>query len=405
MPVSRWARCGCCALPAPPDWSALLTPLAPRHLRQAALSATLQPGFGLGPVGDLQAKDQALRPLARALAQPQRNRPAQALTLFVYRHQLLPNPGPGDVPAELCDTLWDVAEHLVRQVDALSPEQQQLWQALVEPGQEPPAVPRASIQAVAEQPARSLRQYLLRCWAQCGLALRGKLHQRFVEIDLVPLNVAEDALGTDGPLLKQGTGPYDRLLKVLQVHDAFSRPQAYLLTGPAGAGKSTLLRHHLQLAARRLLQHQHGTWAPRPDESDQPPCEVPVYLPLKALPEALKTAQLPAWLQAHWAEAGPPELAQLLAGRGPWFDDGLRARVMLDGLNEVAVARTSHRAERAAAVVNAVRDQLHQALPLLLSKRPPPPRRFDLPGVRGHAQSVGGAPHPPLPGPRVRARG
>ncbi|MBQ0942248.1 SUMF1/EgtB/PvdO family nonheme iron enzyme [Ideonella sp. 4Y16] len=353
---------------APPDWAPLLRPLLPRHLRRLALTATLEPGWGLGPVGGVREKGQALRPLARALAQAD---PAHPLTLGVFRDQPLPQARPGDVPTEPFGTLWHVAEHLVRQADALSPEQQQLWLALVAPGHEPPAVSHALIKAVAAQPAQSLRQYLLRCWAQCGLALRGRLHQRFVEIDLeVPLEVAEDAMGADAPLLQQGAGPYDRLLKVLQVHDASSRPQAYLLTGPAGAGKSTLLRHHLQQAARRLLQHEYGSWEPRPDESDEPPCEVPVYLPLKALPEALETAELPAWLQAHWADAGPPELAQLLAGRGAWFDDGLRARVMLDGLNEVAVARMSQRGDRAGAVVDAVRAQLRHALPLLLSKRP-----------------------------------
>ena len=358
---------------APPDWRHELLRLEPRHLRQSALSATLGPGFSLGRVGGVDAKSQALLPLAAALASQQRG---ELLELGVSADQPLPvmaagRPAAGAVPLKPLADLWAAVQHLAQRADQLTDQQLALWQALIEPGEGPPDLAAGLLKAVSEQPALSLRQYLLRCWATCGRAMHERLHQRFVALDVVPLEVKADALGDRKPLLQQGAGPFPSLQHMLQQHDNTLVQQGYLLRGLPGSGKSTLLRHHLQRAARRLLQQEAGTFRPTPaDAGRPPPHEVPVFLALNTLDEDLPQAALPAWLRGQLLAAGPPELLGLLAGRGSWAQERhLRARVLLDGLNELRVPQASQRAQRAGQVVAALSTLMHGQLPALLSIR------------------------------------
>ena len=358
---------------APPDWRRELLRLEPRHLRQSALTATLGPGFSLGRVGGVEAKSQALLPLAAALASQQRG---ELLELGVSADQPVPvmaggRPAAGAVPLKRHADLWAAVQHLAQRADELTDQQLALWQALIEPGEGPPDLAAGLLKSVSEQPALSLRQYLLRCWATCGRAMHERLHQRFVALDLVPLEVKPDALGDRRPLLQQGAGPFPSLQAMLQQHDNTLVQQGYLLRGLPGSGKSTLLRHHLQRAARRLLQQEAGTFRPTPaDAGRPPPHEVPVFLALNTLDEDLLPAALPAWLRGQLRAAGPPELLGLLAGRGSWATERhLRARVLLDGLNELRVPQASQRAQRAGQVVAAMGTLMQGQLPALLSIR------------------------------------
>lgn len=348
---------------APDPWRGLLARLDASHLQAAALTAALGPGFELVPVGGAWQKGQSLQPLARAL----RTQAGQSLELHVSAKQAVPasQPAADDVPLQPHAGLLQALQRLASQADPLTDAQLQLWHQLSAPGQVPPTVDAATLKAVAAQPATSLRQTLLRCWASCDLAMKGQLHHQFV-----PLEVKPDALGDGHPLLGEEAVPFRNLQQVLRLHDGSMLHQAYLLRGLPGAGKSTLLRHHLQLAARGLLQQLAGTWQPDPgDPGSPPPTEVPVYLALSALPEDIPEAQVAPWVLQQLGSAGPPELQQLLAGRGTWAQRGLRARLLLDGLNELRVARVNDRPERARRVVNAVHALQPQALPMLLSIR------------------------------------
>ena len=361
---------------APPHWRQLLLALEPRHLARCAFSAALGPGFDLLPVGGVVPKSEALLPLARALAA---NASGDApLALGVSALQPLPPgataPQPGQLALLPYANLQDAVAYLAREADLLTTAQQQLWDLLVVPGEAPPTLPPGLLKAVAEQPARSLRQYLLRCWAQCGRAMHESLHQRFVSLDLLetPLDVKADGLGPKKPLLLDGTGPYTSLHGMLQSLDDTLPQDGYLLRGKPGAGKSTLLRHHLQRAARRLLQRGAGSFQPTPaDVGRPPPNELPVYLELNTLAAELDKTALTGWLRDRLHTAGPPELLALLAGRGSWARErGLRARVMLDGLNELRVPQASQRPQRAGDVVAALGALMQGQLPMLLSIRP-----------------------------------
>ena len=345
---------------APPHWRHELMALEPRHLRRCAFSAALGPKWQMLPVAGLGPKCEALLPLARALA-------AQAgadatLELGVSAdHKDLPvdatQPASGRVPIRRYESVLQAAQRLASQADRLSPEQQQLWELLVVRGEGPLSPSPGLLRQVAQQPALSLRQYLLRCWAQCAQAMHPSLPQRFVPLDLVPL--------------KEKDKKYQSLHELLLERDSTMKENGYLLRGKPGAGKSTLLRHHLQRAARRLLQWFDGSFVPTADDAGQPPPhELPVYLALNKL---LPHESPDTWLREQLSHQLPPELLQLLAGQGSWARErGLKARVLLDGLNELRVAHAGQRPARARQVVGAVQALLRgpAGLPLLLSIRP-----------------------------------
>ncbi|MBQ0942228.1 SUMF1/EgtB/PvdO family nonheme iron enzyme [Ideonella sp. 4Y16] len=347
---------------APPSWQHDLMALEPRHLRRCAFTAALGPGWQMLPVGGLGEKSEALLPLAHAIAAQAAHDGAEApLALGVSHLQDVPvgagQAAPGRVAIQPYYSVLEAAQVLASQADRLSPEQQQLWDLLVAPGDAPLSPSPGLLRQVAQQPALSLRQYLLRCWAQCAQAMHPSLPQRFVPLDLVPL--------------KEKDRKYQSLHELLLERDSTMKENGYLLRGKPGAGKSTLLRHHLQRAARRLLQWHAGSFVPTADDAGQPPPhELPVYLALNKL---LPQESPDTWLREQLSHQLPPELLQLLAGQGSWARErGLKARVLLDGLNELRVAHAGQRPARARQVVGAMQALLRgpAGLPLLLSIRP-----------------------------------
>ena len=355
----------------PPPLQANLARLDRRHLATVAVTAALgpQPELELLPVDGTLGKAAALQALATAMARYPQHPDAGTLVLHVSQHQALPvvtGSVPGQVPHRGSLTLGALVQHLAELADPLSPDQTTLLQSLLAPGdQAPHLADDGLLQRVYDAPVHTLRQYLLHAWATYERLLGGQVHQRFV-----PLAVRPDAAGFAYPQLLDGLhGDFDDgVRQVLGKLDG-SGVQAYLLRGAPGAGKSTLLRHHLQHSARhalRALSLPAAALSPQ----DGPP-ELPLVLSLNGLAPGADPA---TWLQQQLA-AHPPALAALLCDQGDWAQQGLRARVMLDGLNELQVAHADQRPARAQQVVQAVLAlrQAHkprgEPLPLLLSIR------------------------------------
>ena len=340
------------------DLAELLGRVPRDTLMRTAVTASLDEHGTLGPVGGALAKAEALAPLLQAWCEQGLEMP-----LHVHRHQQLP-PEPlaprqvplqrhGDLPALLLD--------LAARGEPLSSEQAVLHGALLG-DEERPIVPAPVLRAVLHQPATTLRQYALRCWAQWEDDARGPVHAHFV-----PLSVAADKSGRFAELLD--SKPYDNLAELLHQHDTAGH-DAYVLRGAPGAGKSTLLRHHLQATCRQALRR----WA-----RNQAPAELPVYLELSELParcaapgddDEAAAAAVRDWLWRYLKEQthAPEALLRLLKQGG---SERLHPplRLLLDGLNELRVQDGQQREWRAAEVVGALLDATARPLPPLLSVR------------------------------------
>jgi formylglycine-generating enzyme required for sulfatase activity len=323
-----------------------LSLLSANELRRSAITAAVDVSGCLSPVGGADAK--AL--IARAWTQA-----AMRAGAGIDSSELHLARDGGDSATVEGVTLVEhrslrhLLEHLARRSESMTDAQLHLFALLCGRGERVtlPARPDGLLNSVIESPCRSLRQYLLRCWAEWERRAGGQVHQRFVPLKIEPLEQSVEAKLVEG-------GSYDSLLDLTRCNDALGR-QAYVLRGPPGAGKTTLLRHHLQCLARDALCQLGGGAAGADPGGTSPatavPLEVPVYLPLRAMEP--KHADRAAWLawadrQLAWA---PQELRDLLRGCGPWHRQGWRARVMLDGLNELPVAPGQDRARRAADVV------------------------------------------------------
>ena len=233
----------------PLPWQPLLLRLTAADLALAAASAALGPGFGLLPVAGTLDKAQALHALLEGLAG---HPDAPRLVLHVSHLQGLPSaPAPGQVSQAPHPDLLHLLQHLADQADPLSDDQAGLLQVLLQPGDAPPRLADPLLlQRVYQAPVRTLRQYLLHCWAAFDRQLRGQVYQRFVPLRVQPK--PGDLVHLPGLPGLQGPFPGG-------VQELFARLdgqgfEAYLLTGEPGAGKTTLLRHHLQHCAREALR-------------------------------------------------------------------------------------------------------------------------------------------------------
>ena len=342
---------------APAPWQRHLRRITRSSLRLRAVTAALRDCWALGAVGGLGNKSEALLPLASAMAdaggrlplhvahdQPEGSLPFQDRPPKLVRHREFE--GLLKALAEDCSPMNDAQHALLNDLLAASADV-------------PPQTP-AGLEAVLAAPAPTLMLWLLRCWAQWEQAAR-------VQATFVALDVQETALGDKVPRI-QGQS-FTSIRQLLDDFDPRGLHDAYLLNGAPGAGKSTLLRHHLQQLCCEALQAI---------ERGQQPAQLPVLVPLLALPES-ETDPM-AWLGRRLrAEQAPEEVLHLLQGAAAGAPRTL-PRLMLDGLNELPMADPRQRPQRAAVVVAAFRQAMRAAPPLLLTVRPH--HIGDLPGLR-----------------------
>ncbi len=342
---------------APAPWQRHLRRITRTSLKLTAVTAALRGNWTLGAVGGVNNKSEALLPLASAMAdagrrlrlhvahdQPEGSLPFHAHPPEMVHHRdfdaLL------QALAEACSPMNDAQHALLKDL-------------LASRANEPPQPPDR-LEAVLAAPAPTLTLWLLRCWAQWEQAAR-------VQATFVPLEVQDNALGDKVPRI-QGQS-FTSIRQLLDDFDPRGLHDAYLLNGAPGAGKSTLLRHHLQQLCREALQAI---------ERGQQPAQLPVLVPLLALPE--NETDPVAWLRRRLhAEQAPDEVLHLLQGAAASAPRTV-PRLMLDGLNELPMADPRQRPQRAAVVVAAFRQALRAAPPLLLTVRPH--HIGELPGLR-----------------------
>jgi formylglycine-generating enzyme required for sulfatase activity len=166
------------------------------------------------------------------------------------------------------------------------------------------------LQAIQNHPARTVREYLLSCYARwCGP--RYQLDRRFVSLSLV-YDEGTDAVD------RWVTVPSSRrshdLKEILDSSDSF----AYVLLGAPGSGKTTLLRRlELDIAAKGIIEVERPV--------------VPLTVSLSEY--GLSTGRPPTplvWLAERWKTRNP-QLPPLQS-----FLESGRILLLLDGLNELA---------------------------------------------------------------------
>jgi formylglycine-generating enzyme required for sulfatase activity len=306
--------------------------IEPSQLARLSLTASLDEFGRLGGVGSGDVKSQ-LVPLWQAAS------PQQGLVLHLAQDDPLPQDFDrwSGVRVERHRRIGGLVSWLAQEAEQFTPEQERLNVALLAADGTEAAAPARDLNLMAEvarQASNSLRQYLLRCWAWWEQQFEGRVQQLFVPLELRP-----DA--THWRIAVPELGPISGVQEMIRRGDRLGSA-AYVLRGLPGAGKTTMLRHHLQWQARETLRQWDET--PADDRASRERLlEVPVYVQLNQFEpppdwsrETLD-AWLPNWIRRHLAGA-PEGLLQLMQGRGPWHDDGLRARVLLDGMNELPVS-------------------------------------------------------------------
>lgn len=337
-----------------PSLRSSLSVLTPAFLARQGITAALDVEGRLQPVGELSSKRkivQAWRLAANA----------------VESHLHIWGTGePGPLPGEAADLVVHKhpdLSHLVHSLASLAEQmteaQRALLSHLLQPAEQLGSVDVAVLQRVMDSPCTTLRHYLLRCWAEREQLAGGQVNQHFVRLRLRVEQMTSEARFSKGAE-RQSLDEVTYEAKALGSH-------AVVLLGPPGAGKTTLLQSHVQNLARALLRRLGGQ---EPDGRFMADGEVPVYLPLNTSWVSVDTDDDWARLEIELTrQRAPHELIELMQGGGPWHALGLRARVMLDGLNEIDAADDGVRAVRAAALVSVIRARLRDPLSLVLTIR------------------------------------
>lgn len=345
-------------------------------LRSAAISIAIDDQGRLHPVGEVVAKAPAYLRAGAAAGAPGTELPRNLFLHPDNRAQLNAADLPG-VALHAPRDLLGLLEHLatasqpVKAFRDVLPLMPLLAAAADDDDQPPPSAGdqqrhRATFDAAWQQRAcvRDLRDYAIARWARWAREDGGELHMRFVPLALVP---ADGAPGLP-PRLSGGTRPGLAAL-LAEVHDpdlGADRLQALLLSGGPGAGKSTLLQRHEQTLALAWLRRQHAPGGLA--DAGATVYEVPLYLPLKALPA---DADPVAWVREQARSLYPAcePLHQLLRGIRPPGSETAQLRLLLDGLNEMPEPAHEGRVQRANRVVNRLRSELGLVLAPLLSAR------------------------------------
>jgi formylglycine-generating enzyme required for sulfatase activity len=339
-----------------PSLAGCLAVLTPAFLVRQGITAALGPDGRLSEVGGVADK---LR-----IVQAWRDAPEPPDSRLHVGGRGEPGPlpeGPADVIVHPHRTMPSMVEALAELAEPMTLPQRALLARLLQPGEQLDAVSDELLQGVLESrwDKPTLRHYLLRCWAQREQLAGGQVHQHFVRLRLRPDQMTTEAWFTSGAV-RDSLDEITDEAKALGSH-------ALVLLGPPGAGKTTLLQCHVQRLARALLRQLAGE---APDPAFKAGGEVPVYLPLNAAWAAAASGEDWQRLEAELAREGAPaELSELMRGTGPWHEQRLRARVMLDGLNELTAADDEARALRASELVRQVRQRLVEPLALVLTIR------------------------------------
>ena len=389
----------------PSAWQVPLRKLSVSDFKRVYLSAELLSDGRLGPVGGVDAKDEAL-----ALARLAQGDLGRELPLYVALKQKLDNSLAPDHEADDDRPPWLLSEHdtLLSVAQALKRRPMTAAQTLVNevlgaalaeltvppgpadmacPSHLPPALPvddpdlgAALIALCTDAQAQRCTDplhYALRCWAERGRATygdrhharTGPVHQRFVNLQLAlpsnqPVTEGEDAA-------EQRKPPYDTLEQLLDDFEHGSlraeRPSAVLIEGAPGSGKSWLMQRHEQALCEQFIWHERQGADAGPALANTP--VLPLYLPLNLLPAEDDPV---AFYRAELLAKYPDErlgLAQRLdpARRGERAHP-YRLRLLIDGLNEI---RTDFDPQaRAKDVVIALWKAFRPELPMVLGIRP-----------------------------------
>ena len=401
---SAGAAFACAALQALAAYApaTLRADLAQSHhvLGQQFMSAALTARGGLRPVRWIQAKAQAVTPLARWAERhlpPGAAKPALYLAQGQTDLELLREQLPDFCPTSVA-TVAELVQHMAQGAEHLSMGQRAFLQAWYTPaahrttalGEDyaenaelPESVLNPLVNCPADNPVRTLRQGAMQGLARWQRQAGGRLQHQFVPLAINPESGRRFGLG-------EQWDPYEHLQTLLAALDTGAH-QAYLLTGLPGAGKSVLLRRHMLELCRALLANDAlpdaaSTAHPAPTQGWQ---EAPVYIPLNRFtsenppPEAGPPSSRP--FAQWWADQARAEVLyqlQELGWQAPMLAPFARAegadnahyrwRWHLDGLNELPMPPADpdqDRGERARWVVQGFLDAFKPALKPLLSVR------------------------------------
>lgn len=362
---------------APPALQASLWAARPL-MGEAFMTAAISPQGHLRPVGGLQGKARALQPLSLALtAWAKRRDPGRAAHHPIYlapgqpgRQQL-----PGEFKPEEPPTVADLLQRIAQRARPSSPAHEAALALVLEHPNDLAAAASALRAPEHKGTAERLRTAPLSHWSH--LAVRDLVrweHQGGpLQAEFVPLAISGKSGGA------WGGGRYTGLVQLLDELDQRLNPAAFALEGPPGAGKTTLLRHHMQWLCHQTLHAQ----APDPSATAPArPMVLPMYLSLAdwadtEVPAAHRSARARSeWFKQFIQEQVQRQLEE--EGWSPALRDSLHEtdrpapwvwRWLIDGLNELPHPANETRAERARAIVAALKAHYGMRLPMLLSVR------------------------------------
>lgn len=240
------------------------------------------------------------------------------------------------------EDLGRLIEHIGRDAGGLDDDARSLHRLLVH--DDKPVEERNLLERIAglEAPPRSVKAYLVQRYAQRAEGPHRafgdpvRLDRHFVRLVLQPETVQD---GEDRRPDSRNR-PSVELRQLLQTAE-FDVIPAWCIDAQPFSGKTTLLAQWEMITAREALQHhqQNGVWG-----------EVCVFLPMLAFqapggagapvdPREVETA-FEHFIQQR--APGLPPLADLLSGRCAAL--GLKLRLLVDALNEIAGADFDHRA-------------------------------------------------------------
>jgi len=364
------------------------------------MSAAINAQGMLRPVGWVNAKSQAIRPLVTWSTQNHNaGEPAQALYLAEGQTGL------DDLPTVFCPTplasVTALVQHIAQGAEHLSTDQRVFLEAWYAPpaqarmevvdksdsdttGNETRKASETSRPEVPEQllnrlvdlatdnPVSTLRQAAIQGVARWQRYAGGRLQHQFV-----PLAISPESGSRFG--LKEQADPFEQLQELLAAHDTGAH-KAYLLTGLPGAGKTVLLRRHMLDLCSRLLADN------TPPASANKRLEIPIYIALNRFPSNKPpTPPSDPASALWWADQARAHVLRQLEELG-WQAPMLAAfrntrgadtpqwcwRWHLDGLNELPMPPDDpdqDRGERARWVVQGFLDAFKPVLKPLLTVR------------------------------------
>lgn len=364
------------------------------------MSAAITDQGMLRPVGWVNAKSQAIRPLVTWLNQ-NHSAGESAQALYLAEGQA----GLDDLPTAFFPTplasVTALVQHIAQGAEHLSADQRAFLQAWYAPPAQAsievadksnldtvenetrkasetsaPEVPEQLLNRLVDlatdNPVSTLRQAAIQGVARWQRYAGGRLQHQFV-----PLAIRPESGSRFG--LPEQADPFEQLQELLAAHDTGAH-KAYLLTGLPGAGKTVLLRRHMLDLCTRLLA---DNTACSPSNTR---LEIPIYIALNRFPSNNPpTPPNDPASATWWADQARAHVLRQLEELG-WQAPMLAAfrntrgadtpqwrwRWHLDGLNELPMPPddpNQDRGERARWVVQGFLDAFKPVLKPLLTVR------------------------------------